>query len=166
MTDRTVYILGRVLGKMVKAFNADASSILANAYHNPMREITVLHLNHMDMPKELVKYIGKMLNQIDGAEDATGNIYPQQQSALSIGFTMGTVPFEWQNELSDRRITQQALADKLGVNRVTVARWVENGAPKNRLIDIELAIYSLSGIIGNGYEYINFDETPEKSPEE
>lgn len=163
MEDRTVYILGRVLGKMVKALNADAPTVLTNAFHNPMREITVLHLNHIsDMPEWLGVYIGKMLNQIDGSEDVTANIYPQQQNPLSIGFTVGSVPFKWQDEMSDRRITQQALADKLGVNRVTIARWIESGAPKDRLIEIELAIYSISGMMGNGYKYINFDETPEE----
>lgn len=159
MTDRSVYILGRILGKMVKALKADAPTVLTNAYHNPMREITALHLNHIsDMPEWLGVYIWKMLNQIDGSEDVTANIYPQQQNPLSIGFTVGSIPFKWLNEMSDRRITQQALADKLGVNRVTVARWAESGLPDSRRTDVEWAIYELSGIIGNGYEYINFEE--------
>lgn len=158
MENRTVYILGRILGKMVKAFDADSEAILTNAMHNPMREITILHLNHMhDMPKDLGEYIGKMINQIDGSEDATANIYPSQQSPLTIGYCVGKVPFRIENEMSDRRISQQELADKLGVNRVTVARWVKDGFPKNRRNEIELAIYSLSGMIGNGYKYINFE---------
>lgn len=159
MENRTVYILGRILGKMVKAFDADSEAILTNAMHNPMQEITILHMNHIrDMPEWLRDYVGRMLNQIDGSENVSADIYPSQQSALTIGFTVGKVPFRIANEMSDRRISQQQLADKIGVNRVTVARWVADGFPKSRVYEIEWAIYSISGIIGNGYKYIEPEE--------
>ena len=73
-----------------------------------------------------------------------------------MGYQTGLCPFDVKTEIRSRDITQQQLADHMGIGRSTLARWLseEGSIPKGRRTEIELAIYSLSGIIGNGYEYI------------
>lgn len=157
MDDRTVYILGRILGRMVHDLKVMNDYVGMNALHNPMEQITILHMRRMTsdkgFPPYLYKFIGAMFNQID-VDGATDNIQPKQQNIMVLGFESGRHPFDFETEMAARRITQQQLADKLGVSRMTVSRWLSNGMPEDRKCDVEIAIYSLSGKIGNGYDYI------------
>lgn len=155
MTDRTVYILGRILGRMTVELKVDGAVSLLNAFKNPWSEISLLHIGYFrkaKYTKELADYMSAMVQQIDISEDITSDIYPAQQNALSIGFETGK-KFNFADEMAARHITQQQLADKLGVNRMTVNRWINYAIPKEHRIDVELAMYSLSGMIGNGYSY-------------
>lgn len=161
MTDRTVYILGRILGRMTIELKVDGSVALLNAFKNPWAEISLLHIGYFRKgiyTKELADYMSAMVQQIEISEDITSDIYPAQQNALTIGFETGK-HFNIADEMAVRHITQQQLADKLGVNRMTVNRWVNESIPEERQTEVELAIYSISGIIGNGYSYNEKEKT-------
>lgn len=156
MTDRTVYILGCILGRMATELSVDCETVLLNAFHNPWSEISLLHIGYFRKAKytdQLADYMSAMVKQIPESEDITKNIRPIQQGPVAMGFELGKT-FNFANQIAERRITQQQLADKLGVTRMTVSRWLKDGIPDDRRTEIELAIYSLSGTIGNGYEYI------------
>lgn len=163
MMDRTVYILGRILGRMTTELKVDASVVLTNALKNPWSEISLLHIGYFRKKKhtqELADYMSAMIRQINTSEDIFSDIYPAQQTILSTGFESGK-KFNFADEMTARHITQQQLANKLDVNRMTVNRWINYTIPKEQRINIELAIYSLSGKIGNGYDYIEPELTEE-----
>lgn len=154
MNNRTAYILGRCLGKMTADLGIeDRTALFSNAMHNPMSQITLLHLQRMpDFSEQLLEYLTAMLNQVE-TDEAIGDLSPEEQGAFTLGFEMGRRPFDVKSEIRARNITQQQLADKVGVARMTISRWLSEGIPQDRRTEAELTVYSLSGMIGNGYEY-------------
>lgn len=170
MNNRTAYILGRCLGKMTSDLKIkDMRALLTNAMHNPMSQITILHMKRLpDFSEQLTEYLTEMFSQIE-TDEALGDLSPEEQSVFSMGYQTGLCPFDVKTEIRSRNITQQQLADHMGIGRSTLARWLseEGSIPKGRRTAVELAIYELSGIIGNGYEYISFnDEVSEEPPKE
>ena len=124
MTKETAYLLGQVYGKLISLNkNWDTMARLTIAIRKPMRAITELHLNAIRsrlFTDEVQEYIMFRLADVS-VDDAMSDMNTETSSSFMLG--MHSYNMDAAQLIKHIELTQEEIAEKLGVSANTVSRW-------------------------------------------
>lgn len=124
MTKETAYLLGQVYGKLISLNkNWDTMARLTIAMRKPMKAITELHLNAIQsrvFTNDVHEYIMFRLADVS-VEDAMSDMNTETSSSFMLG--MHSFDLDAPQLIKHIELTQEEIAEKLGVSANTVSRW-------------------------------------------
>lgn len=124
MTKDTAYLLGQVYGKLISLNKTwDTMARLTIAMRKPMRAITELHLNAIQsrvFTNDVHEYIMFRLADVS-VDDAMSDMNTETSSSFMLG--MHSFDMDAAQLIKNIELTQEEIAEKLGVSANTVSRW-------------------------------------------
>lgn len=144
-TNHQIYILGQIYGYICHAH--PHWSGVHNAYTKPMTACTIAYMTAIKAGKVKPddEYISARFNEIDPELEI-----PNTNELQSV-FTLGTLQYnrDIQRVISATGLTQEEIANKIGVTRLTVGRWYRGDVkcPADKRFEIELLAWQEDNVV-------------------
>ena len=141
-TNHQVYILGQIYGYICHAHTQWSG--VHNAYTKPMQAAVIAYMTAIKagMVKPDDEYLSPRFNEIDP------DLEIENTNELQGVFTLGTLQYnrDIQRVISATGLTQEEIAGKIGVTRLTVGRWFRGDVkcPADKQFEIELLAWQES----------------------